>query len=75
MASLLSALPPKADKYQPVPVCPLCAKSRHSHCSKELRYSITLSARVRDNSGTASPIASAAFMLTTKIELGRLLDR
>src|SRR5262249_47548240 len=38
---------PKADMRTPASLCPLRAKSRHSHCSKDHRYSITSSARSR----------------------------
>jgi hypothetical protein len=43
--------------------CPLCAKSRLTHCSKMNRYPITSSARARIVGGTVIPIALAVLRL------------
>ena len=44
----MSALPPKADIRQRNCDVRFVPKSRHSHCSKQPRYSITSSARGRN---------------------------
>jgi hypothetical protein len=49
--------------------CPLCAKSRLMHCSKESLYSITSSAPASKDGGMVRRSAFAVFRLTTSSNL------
>jgi len=68
-------LAPKADNYQIVSRCPLWANSGQMHRSKQRLYSITSSARSRNDSGIVKSSAFAAVRLMTSFEFGWLLDR
>jgi len=54
---------PKADQRSKLAARSLSATSRHMQCSKKLRYSISSSARDRNDSGIVRPSALAVFIL------------
>ena len=60
---------PKSGHVQCNSVCPPCANSGLMHRSKTDCYSITSSARSRNNSGIAKPRTLAAIRLTTSSNL------
>jgi len=47
-------------------ICPLSAKSGHSHCSQKYRYSITSSVSASSVPGISSPSAFAVFRLMSR---------
>ena len=69
-ATGMSALPPHNGPRAPRTSCPLRAKKRHC-----IGHSIILSARSTNSAGSSRPIAFAILRLTTKLEIGRLLNR
>src|SRR5262245_796474 len=56
----------------PLSACPLCAKSGHSHCSKQLRYSITSSAGDKELVWHGEAEHRGGLDIEDQLELGRL---
>jgi hypothetical protein len=54
---------PESGQTAEASICPLCAKSGQTHCSKKHRYSITSSARSRAEVDNSIPIALAVLRL------------
>src|SRR5262249_35735308 len=64
---------PESGQVADVSICPLCAKSGHSHCSKKHRYSITSSARAMRLGGYVETDRFGGGGGDDKLSLGGLL--
>ena len=64
---------PESGQTAEASICPLCAKSGHTHCSKKHRYSITSSARAMRLGGYVETDRFGGGEVDDKLRLGGLL--